>query len=522
MINTSEKAIEEIRRMLQYPRRTIGIHFLLITIILCSGIGIWHFLKPGYHERVVREHANQVGKEYAFLKKTISLKSFGGDKYLSKAEVEADLDEFEWMLENRFSYLHLKGIDYRAGLDAIRLSAAEGMNRGTLAYKLRKLITLFGDGHSLIQDPDIENLCSGFLPFMVEDCNGQIVAFQTDRSEFLDPNYPVLKTMDGIELSVWLKYAQELATKGSKQLLKYQTVHNLRYIELLRKELGIDEKAEVEIGLESFDGQKQKEMSLKLANERPIYGSWPKTQSSILKNAIGYLRIAPTMDSREEFLKGLVQSMQDYKDTNGLVIDIRGNEGGSRMPLVTLLPFFMDPNEQFKIINISVYRLGVPNIGDYTEARFLFPVTSSWYSETEKRQIQKFISNFKPEWNFMKHDFSDWYCFVVKPPRFSSYYRYQKPVVILMDARNFSAFKGMPKITLIGAVSSGGSGCPIKYRLHNSQILVQLSSIISFRPNGQLYDGRGIDPDITCDFVPEDLIGRSDSVLERALKTLNN
>ncbi|MBM4104576.1 MAG: hypothetical protein FJ263_11140 [Planctomycetes bacterium] len=509
-----------------YARRTV--FFLLLIIILCIVIGVWQFFKPGYHARIVREHAGRVEPDYVFLAKTIHMKSFRGDCGLSKAEVEADLDEFEWLLENRYSYLHLKGIDYKAGLDAIRLSAAKGMSRSTLAYKLHKLITLFGDGHSLIRDPYIETICSGFLPFLVEDCNGQIVAFQPDRSEFVIPDCPVLKTIDGIELSVWLKCGQELATKGSKQLLNYQTVHNLRYIELLRKELGIGEKAEVEVEFESLDGQKRGKKSIQLARERPAYGCWPKTQSGIIKNEIGYLRIAPAMDPSETFLQGIIQNMQDFRKTQGLVIDIRGNEGGSRRPLETLLPFFMDPNEQPQIINISAYKLGVPDIRDYMENRFLFPISSNFYSETEKRQIREFTNNFRPDWVFEKQDFSEWHYCIVRPSQSPGYYRYQKPVIILTDARNFSAcdiflgaFKDRPGVTLIGTASSGGSGCPMKYRLHYSEILVRLSSMISFRPNGQLYDGRGIEPDIICGPVPEDLIGRSDSVLEKAVELLN-
>jgi hypothetical protein len=515
--------------MLRYSRRTINIYFLLTAIILFGGIWGWQYSTLADHKRVVREHAAQVSKDFVFLEKAISLRGFAADQSLSKAEVEADLDEFEWLLENRYSYLYLKGIDYKAGLDAIRLSAAKGMSRGMLAYQLHKVITLFGDGHSLIRDPYIETICSGFLPFLVEDCNGRIIAFQTDRSEFVSPGCPVLKTMDGIDLSVWLKCAEVLAIRGSKQLLKYKTVHNLRYIELLRKEMGLKENAEVQIGFESLDGQKQETKSIPLTHERPAYGCWPKTQSGILGNEIGYLRIAPAMDPSETFLQGIIQNMQDFRNTKGLVIDIRGNEGGSRKPLETLLPFFMDPNEPFQIINISAYRLGVPDIHEYMESRFLFPISSNYYSETEKRQLRKFTNNFKPEWVFEKQDFSDWHYCIVRPSQSPGYYRYQKPVVILMDARNFSAcdiflgaFKGRPGITLMGTASSGGSGCPIKYRLRHSNISVRLSSMISFRPNGQLYDGRGIEPDIVFDSVPEDLIGRSDSVLEKALEILNN
>ncbi len=42
----------------------------------------------------------------------------------------------------------------------------------------------------------------------------------------------------------------------------------------------------------------------------------------------------------------------------------------------------------------------------------------------------------------------------------------------------------------------------------------------SFRPNGLLYEGRGIQPDIVMEPEPRYFIGQSDAVLEAATKTL--
>jgi len=40
----------------------------------------------------------------------------------------------------------------------------------------------------------------------------------------------------------------------------------------------------------------------------------------------------------------------------------------------------------------------------------------------------------------------------------------------------------------------------------------------SFQPNGKLYDGNGIQPDIVIEPIPTDFIGKTDSVLEAAIK----
>jgi C-terminal processing protease CtpA/Prc len=76
-------------------------------------------------------------------------------------------------------------------------------------------------------------------------------------------------------------------------------------------------------------------------------------------------------------------------------------------------------------------------------------------------------------------------------------------------------------VTLIGTPSGGGSGCKVKYRLHNSLIRIQLSSMASFQPNGKLYEGNGIQPDIHIEPTPTDFIGKTDTVLDAAIQTIS-
>jgi len=117
---------------------------------------------------------------------------------------------------------------------------------------------------------------------------------------------------------------------------------------------------------------------------------------------------------------------------------------------------------------------------------------------------------------------------VISPSQDERYYHYDKPVVILMDRWNFSAcdiflgaFKGWKNVTLMGQPSGGGSGCRQEYRLSNSGIRIRLSRMASFQPNGRLYDGNGIQPDIVVESVPTDFIGRTDTVLDKATDFIN-
>ncbi len=315
-------------------------------------------------------------------------------------------------------------------------------------------------------------------------------------------------------------------TKGSAQLVRHQNIKNLRYIQYLRKEMGLSLSDEVQVELESEDGQTRRMLSLPITEEYPLYGPWPQRDSQILSENIGYLRIAPWMSDEPEFLDKLVSYMKQFRDTDGLIIDIRGIGGGSRAPLQVLFPFFMADNDPSTVLNVAAYRKG--HRKDILDARWLYPTDWEGWSSAERAAIRKCAEKFEPEWRPPMKDFSEWHYFVLGPSRGNGSYHYDNPVVILMETQNFSAsdiflgaFKGWKNITLMGTPSGGGSGRYQNYRLHYSHIKVGFSSMASFRPNGRLYEGNGIQPDIYIEPVPTDFIGRTDTVLDAAIQTIS-
>ena len=94
-------------------------------------------------KRIQRSHATKIPLEYQFLTETITFAKAPGEKWLSKKEVEDDLDELEWILENSYSYLHMKNVDYKTAFDAVRFSVKDRIKRSQLAWKINKVIALF-------------------------------------------------------------------------------------------------------------------------------------------------------------------------------------------------------------------------------------------------------------------------------------------------------------------------------------------------------------------------------------------
>jgi hypothetical protein len=518
-------------------KKTVYLRYLLgcVAVLTLSGLWYWNSLQP---ERVHRQHSKTVPKEFEYLTRRIDF-SLHGDTWLSRQEAEQDLDELEWLLENRYSYLMRKGVDYKAALDSIRGSLDSGINRSSFGYQLGKLIALFGDGHSRVASSSVrpKSLCSMFLPFLVEESDGGFVAFKPDRSAFIDPNFPFLRGVDGLPVSTWLKAAGQWVARGSPQYQRYHTIRNLRYVECFRKELGLGRSGSIQVELESVDGSSTRRIKLPLAKKCPVYGFWPRpeaeikslkdvrVESRILQGDIGYLRILVMLD-RPEFLEGLVEAMNHFKDTDGLIIDIRSNGGGSRAPLRVLFPFFMTEDEPPKVLNIAAYRLG--HRKDILDARWLYPEDWKGWSSAERAAIKKAAKTFEPEWNPPQNEFSDWHYFVIGPTPKPKHYHYDRPVIILMNTTNFSAsdiflgaFRGWRNVTLMGTASGGGSGRYQRYRLHHSLINIGLSSMASFQPNGKLYDGNGIQPDVIIEPIPTDFIRKTDSVLQAAKNSFN-
>jgi len=325
-------------------------------------------------KRSSRKHSNQISEEFKHLIRRFAFDS-APNIWLATKQAEQDLDELEWLLENRYSYLKLKGVDYRSALDSIRGSLGEGINRSDFGYQLTKFLALFGDGHSHVRSSTVrlKSLSSAFLPFLVEESAGRFVAFKPDRSDFLDPEFLFLQALDGIPVNEWLQVASQYVAKGSPQFQRYRTLRNLRYVECLRKELDLDESSFVQVKLESADASATKLVKLPLAKKGPIYGFWPRSktltnrqqadqvESHILQGNIGYLRFV-FMSAERKFLNDLIEAMNHFARTDALIIDIRTNVGGSRAPLRVLFPFIMTDNDSPQVVNVAAYRVGIDNI----------------------------------------------------------------------------------------------------------------------------------------------------------------
>ena len=192
-------------------------------------------------------------------------------------------------------------------------------------------------------------------------------------------------------------------------------------------------------------------------------------------NEIGYIRYGSFEDGLSEDQLDFV--ITRYKDTKGLILDLRANGGGNIDNITVLLERFV-PTQL--LVGYSVTRNG-PNHGDFSEKQN----------------------------------------FTVKP--FDGV-RYTKPIMVLTDRGSYSATtffavatKAIPNITLVGDTTGGGGGLPNGGMLPNGWNY-RFSVSQTLDVNGNNYAELGVPPDILVYFDWTDLT--KDEVLERAILEL--
>ncbi|MCW8848687.1 MAG: S41 family peptidase [Melioribacteraceae bacterium] len=447
---------------------------------------------------------------------------------ISKKEAIDYLNRLQGIIENNFSYATKFDGNYLEALAAIKSSLNETIYLADLESKIIKFIALFGDGHAgyLFSSARYNR---SYLPFLIKKTKEGFIALSDERNSFLEKDFPVINKIDGIDIAKWIEASKLYTAKGSKQYVSSTTVRKLREINQLRLELNLPLNKQVSVELSSFDNAKIKTILLDLTDTKPIYGPGYDNESKILESNIGYLRIK----KMEKISDNIIELMNDFRNTEGLIIDVRGNGGGNRKIIVDLLPYFLEENE-FYLSNLAKYRiqpLDEKNLTEgYLEDRFLYPISSQRFNKDEKQILQEFIKKFNPLWIAPDSNFSNWHFMVHRKSDNPLSYHYTKKVVVLMDSDCFSAtdvllnsLKGRKNIVLIGTPSGGGSGRSYIYFFPGEPInILRLSTMISYKTNGELIEGNGIDPDIYLEESITDFMGQTDSMLDQAINVLKN
>ena len=442
-------------------------------------------------------------------------------RWLDRGAMLAAIDEFEAVLNERWSYRHASDADFAGALKELRDEVGSKKSLADFARQLDVVLAMGIDGHAQVRARRSgEHEAPGYLPFLLSDSDGGVVAFKPDRSGLLLEGFPYVSQIDGEPLSVWQEAAARRVVKGSPQLVRRRSLRSLREIGVVRAARGLAESAEVELTLVSAQGGESRKIRLPLAGSKPVYGRWPKGGSRVLDGGAGYLRLA-RMD--DQAVEAIHTWMPRFRDTTGLVVDVRGNGGGARQALRALYPYLVRGDAAPRVVNVARARRHPAHGADHLAPRHLYPADSPRWGDTERRAIEGVARAFAPRWRGTDAHFGPWCYMLLRPADNPEAYAYGKPVVVLMDAGCFSAtdiflegLRGLDGVVLMGAASSGGSARSMRVGLHAAPLTVRLGTMASYTVQGELFDGRGVMPDIEVLPEPGYFIGASDRVLDRA------
>ncbi|MEM7478101.1 MAG: S41 family peptidase, partial [Planctomycetota bacterium] len=136
---------------------------------------------------------------------------------------------------------------------------------------------------------------------------------------------------------------------------------------------------------------------------------------------------------------------------------------------------------------------------------------------------------FQPKWQPPGDEFSEWHYLVLSQRNNQKHrYHYSKPVVVLTNAKCFSAtdifvagMKELSNVTLMGTSTGGGSARTTGVRISRG-IDLRIGSMISYQTDGTLFDGNGVSPDIYVEPEPGYFVGQSDSLMNAAMEHIQS
>jgi len=497
---------------------------------------------PAAKEVVLEGISNTLGKRQQLLRDNATRNSTPlrlPPSWLSKKQVEEEIAAFAAALRDQFAYLHLKGIDLDEAIEKeVRNYYSKGlpdrMPPVDLVMILQRVLMQFGDGHADIRSSNFR-LGEGepFNPFLLDDIDGKVVAYQQKRNDLLDPKYPYVVSLDGRPIEDCIDDMTPFIPSGSPQLVRHRAIRLLRAISWWRRveDGGFHDHERVmyrpfDLELSSRDGKKTRTVKVQPSDHKPPYRQWPHSESRLLEENIGYLRLV-RMDHRA--VEDVYRWMPRFRDTDGLIVDVRGNGGGTREALLALAGFLLGDQQSPWVGNFAVYRKSSNFDADHLANRFMRRIDSDEWTPEQRLTIDLAFATFKPEWQ-VPDGFSQWHALLLDGTGHPQEFPYTQEVVILSDAGCFSAtdiFLGAleihPRVTLMGTASSGGSARSQQFSLPHSGIEVKCASMASFRPNGKLYDGHGVEVDIEVHPDPSFFIkGGQDRVLKAAITHLRS
>lgn len=472
--------------------------------------------------RLVRERSSAVPPALEPLTRRIDALESSAPS-LTRAQAAQDLEQLEWLVQNAYAYRDRVGYDHRAAFDALHARLGDSISRTSFALCVHRLLCGFGDGHTRLRESTTELFVPGSLPVRLARDEHGVVAIGANGAP-LDAAHPYLAAIDGEPIDAWFGAVRVLVPRGSSAFEDRGALQRVVHVAHLRAERRRPARPDARLVLASRAGERvERDVELVASPVRAAEGE--RLVGRRLANDVGYLRIG-RMDDDAAFLARLDGLLDELAGVRGLVVDVRGNGGGTRHALLALAPRVLPRTVDAVVVNVAALRVApgedASTAGAALADRFLYPADRAGWSDAARAAIARVESAFAARTPLDPSAYTRWHHLVLERDARREPLT-EGRVAVLSDAGCFSAtdvFLGalaeLPNASIVGMPSGGGSGRARSHVLANSGLEVQLSTMVSYRPDGSAYDGCGIEPDVRVVPTLDDLLGRTDSALDRA------
>jgi carboxyl-terminal processing protease len=362
---------------------------------------------------------------------------------------------------------------YRAYLE----KALSNSDRTAFTHASMEFLAGLHNGHTVFIDMPLVQQ-GGQPPFVAELVDGQWLVTQSASQE-VNPG-DVIKQIDGRNFGEFVTETTRLVsgstTTGAQHTLFARMPDFAPYAHLFPRKFTLTLAGDRKVTVDHD--------TLLPAQRLTVEGRW------LREGKVAYIRIPSFMAQGQE--KRALELAHEYKQSEVLVVDLRGNQGG-RTP-AELAAYLMDRPFQRWVESVPV------------EIPFF-----RMRAEQGHEDYQPFIRAAL-----------DWSNSTQQPPQ----EHYSGKLILLVDSGCLSAcedfampFKMNHRAQLVGETTGGSSGQPFQLDLGQGMMALIGAKRESF-PDGSQFEGIGIKPDIEVSPKVEDLRSGRDTALEVALRRL--
>lgn len=440
-------------------------------------------------------------------------------QYLTRAAARADLDSLAAIVRSNSAYRLVNGYPFEAHLDSVARTLPDSIALRVFWRSVQAAVGRLQDAHSNVRLPEgVPPTATGVLPFVLVTAADTVVAVAPCRCRLFVAGYPRVVTINDVPIDSLMRVAGIRFVGHSPQRYRLRALESLSPIESVLQLAGAARGGSLTVRLSGAKGDTV--VTTQAVARREPAPTRPEAELEIV-DSIAVITVRAMSDSADRIVRAAIDS-RPFRNSRAVLIDVRGNNGGSRHVMRALVPLFLRTP---LVYNVAIPRVDSTGLrgGDYALAVADDPSLPS----TARGAVREALASFRPTWNYPAGDFLPVRLAGVLLPAESSRNLSGRPVVVLVDEGCFSscdifagAIRLAPGVTLMGTTSAGGSGRSRDFVLPRSRLTVVLSTMASFQPNGALYDGIGIRPTIVVERTLNDLASGRDTQREAALRFL--